>query len=181
MSPDQVTRAAPGKRSNVSPGDSIGGIVFWGKEIMYHRQQKKKKISPQPLPSPGRLLPCHVRSKKGALSAEGAGGYVAVGIEEAPGIIHTHTQWRKEISFNIGTDTTHYKSTRKTYSWGGKKPLAIICALEDGQENLLQESPSATRPWKDPDAGKDWRREEKGMTEDEVVGWHHWLDGHEFE
>ena len=35
--------------------------------------------------------------------------------------------------------------------------------------------------WKDPDAGKDWRREEKGMTEDEMVGWHHRLDGHEFE
>ena len=34
---------------------------------------------------------------------------------------------------------------------------------------------------KDPDAGKDWRQEEKGMTEVEVVGWHHWLDGHEFE
>ena len=35
--------------------------------------------------------------------------------------------------------------------------------------------------WKDPDAGKDWRREEKGTTEDEMVGWHHRLDGHEFE
>ena len=35
--------------------------------------------------------------------------------------------------------------------------------------------------WKDPDAGKDWRREEKGRTENETVGWHHWLDGHEFE
>ena len=34
---------------------------------------------------------------------------------------------------------------------------------------------------KDHDAGKDWRREEKGTTEDEMVGWHHWLDGHEFE
>ena len=33
---------------------------------------------------------------------------------------------------------------------------------------------------KDPDAKKDWRQE-KGMTEDEMVGWHHWLDGHEFE
>ena len=31
------------------------------------------------------------------------------------------------------------------------------------------------------DAGKDWRREEKGTTEDEMVGWHQWLDGHEFE
>ena len=34
---------------------------------------------------------------------------------------------------------------------------------------------------KDHDAGKDWRQEEKGMTEDETVGWHHQLDGHEFE
>ena len=34
---------------------------------------------------------------------------------------------------------------------------------------------------KDPDAGKDWGQEEKGMTEDEMVGWHHWLNEHEFE
>jgi len=34
--------------------------------------------------------------------------------------------------------------------------------------------------WKDPDAGKDWRWEEKGMTEDEMVGWYHWLAGREF-
>ena len=34
---------------------------------------------------------------------------------------------------------------------------------------------------KDPDAGKDGRQEEKEMTEDEMVGWHHWLYGHEFE
>ena len=34
---------------------------------------------------------------------------------------------------------------------------------------------------KGPDAGKDWRQEEKGITEDEMVGWHHWLYGHEFE
>ena len=34
---------------------------------------------------------------------------------------------------------------------------------------------------KDPDAGKDWRQEEKGMVEDEMVGWHHRLNGHEFE
>ena len=33
--------------------------------------------------------------------------------------------------------------------------------------------------WKDPDARKDWRQEEKGMTEDEMVGWHHRLNGHE--
>ena len=34
---------------------------------------------------------------------------------------------------------------------------------------------------KDPDAGKDWGEEEKGKTEDEMAGWHHWLNGHEFE
>ena len=45
-------------------------------------------------------------------------------------------------------------------------------------------SPADVNNWltgKDPDAGKDWRQEEKGTTEDEMVGWHHWLDGHEFE
>ena len=44
--------------------------------------------------------------------------------------------------------------------------------------------PSDVKKWltgKDPDAGKDWRQEEKGTTVDEMVGWHHWLDGHEFE
>ena len=34
---------------------------------------------------------------------------------------------------------------------------------------------------KDPDAGKDWKQEEKGTTEDEMAGWHHWLNGQEFE
>ena len=34
---------------------------------------------------------------------------------------------------------------------------------------------------KDPDAGRDWGQEEKGTTEDEMAGWHHWLDGREFE
>ena len=35
--------------------------------------------------------------------------------------------------------------------------------------------------WKDPDAGKDWRQEEKGATEDEIAGWHHQLNGRDFE
>ena len=44
--------------------------------------------------------------------------------------------------------------------------------------------PTDVKNWvigKDPDAGKDWRKEEKGKTEDEMVGWRHWLDGHEVE
>ena len=44
--------------------------------------------------------------------------------------------------------------------------------------------PPYAKSWligKDPDAGKDWGQEEKGTTEDEMTGWHHQLDGHEFE
>ena len=43
--------------------------------------------------------------------------------------------------------------------------------------------PPDVKSWligKDPDAGKDWRQEKKGTIEDEMVGWHHWLNGHEF-
>ena len=44
--------------------------------------------------------------------------------------------------------------------------------------------PPHAKSWhigKDPDAGRDWGQEEKGMTEDETAGWHHQLNGHEFE
>ena len=44
--------------------------------------------------------------------------------------------------------------------------------------------PPHAKSWligKDPDAGRDWGQEEKGMTEDEMAGWHHRLNGHEFE
>ena len=44
--------------------------------------------------------------------------------------------------------------------------------------------PPHAKSWlsgKDPDAGRDWGQEKKGMTEDEMAGWHHWLHGHEFE
>ena len=57
-----------------------------------------------------------------------------------------------------------------------------------GRTNAEAETPKLWPPdakswliWKDPDAGKDWGQEEKGMTEDEMVGWHHWLNGYEFE
>ena len=43
--------------------------------------------------------------------------------------------------------------------------------------------PSDTKSWlirKNPDAGKDWRQEERGTTENEMAGWHHWVNGHEF-
>ena len=47
--------------------------------------------------------------------------------------------------------------------------------------HLMQRADSLKRLiGKDSDAGRDWRQEEKGMTEDEMAGWHHELDGHEF-
>lgn len=45
MSPDQVTSAAPGKSSNMSPRDSIGGTAYWGMEKGYHRVKKKPSLS----------------------------------------------------------------------------------------------------------------------------------------
>ena len=53
----------------------------------------------------------------------------------------------------------------------------------DGEAEAPILWPPDAKSWligKDPDAGKDWR-EKKGTTEDEMVGWHHWLNGHEFE
>ena len=57
-----------------------------------------------------------------------------------------------------------------------------------GRTDAEAETPTVWPPdvknwliWKDLDAGKNWRQEEKGMTEDEMVGWHHRLNGHEFE
>ena len=48
----------------------------------------------------------------------------------------------------------------------------------------VRQWPPREKTWligKDPDARRDWGQEEKGTTEDEMAGWHHWLDGHEFE
>ena len=60
----------------------------------------------------------------------------------------------------------------------------IFIGRTDAEAEALILWPPDAKNWligKDPDAGKDWRQEEKGMTEDEMVGWHHQLDGHEFE
>ena len=60
----------------------------------------------------------------------------------------------------------------------------ILIGRTDGEAEALILWPHNARNWligEDLDAGKDWRQEEKGITEDELVGWHHWLNGHEFE
>ena len=65
----------------------------------------------------------------------------------------------------------------------GNQPWIFIERIDAKDEAPILWPPNAKSQviGKDPDAGKDWRKEEKGATEDEMVGWHHWLDGHEFE
>ena len=65
----------------------------------------------------------------------------------------------------------------------GNQPWIFIVRTDAEAEAPVLWAPGA-RSWligKDPDAGKDWEQEEKGMTEDEMVGCHHWLNGLEFE
>ena len=60
----------------------------------------------------------------------------------------------------------------------------IFIGTTDAKAETPKLWPPDMKDWligKDPDAGKDWRWEEKEMTEDEMVGWHHQLNGHEFE
>ena len=65
----------------------------------------------------------------------------------------------------------------------GNQPWLFIGRTDAEAEASVLWPPDA-KNWlieNDPDDGKDWRQEEKGMTEDEMVGGHHWLNGHEFE
>ena len=63
----------------------------------------------------------------------------------------------------------------------GNQPWRFM-GRTDAEASILW--PPDAKSWligKDPDAGEDWRQEEKGMTEDKMDGWDHWLNGHEFE
>jgi len=74
------------------------------------------------------------------------------------------------------------KEIKLVHPKGNQSWICIGGIDAEGEAPILR-SPDV-KNWltgKDPDAGKDWRQEEKGMTEDEMVGWHHGLDGHEFE
>ena len=63
----------------------------------------------------------------------------------------------------------------------GNQPLIFIWKTEAEAPIFWPPAVKSQLIGKDPDAGKDWRQEEKEATEDEMVGWHHWLNGHEFE
>ena len=83
---------------------------------------------------------------------------------------------------DIGTIILNCKEIQPVHPKGHQSWVFI------GRTDVEAETPILWPPdakswliWKDPDAGKDWRWEEKGTTEDEMVGWHPWLNGHEFE
>ena len=60
----------------------------------------------------------------------------------------------------------------------------IVIGRTDAEAEIPILWPPGMKNWligKDPDAGKDWRQEEKATTENELVGWHHWLNWHELE
>ena len=75
-----------------------------------------------------------------------------------------------------------YKEIKQVHPKGNQSWIFIGRTEAEAETPILW--PPDRKNWligKDPDAGKDWRQEEKGTTEYEMVGWDHQLDGHEFE
>ena len=85
--------------------------------------------------------------------------------------------WRKTLESPLDSKEIQPVHPKENQSW-------IFIGRNDAKvETTILWSPDVKNwlIWKDPDAGKDRRQEEKGMTEDEMYGWHHWLDGRESE
>ena len=75
-----------------------------------------------------------------------------------------------------------FKEIQPVHPKGNQSWIFIGTTDAEAETPILR--PPIEKGWlirKDPDAGKDWRQEEKGTTEDEMVGWHHQLNAHEFE
>ena len=71
----------------------------------------------------------------------------------------------------------------KSFNPKGNQPWIFI-GRTDAEAKAPVSWPHDAKSWligKDTDAGKDWRQEERGNTDNKMVGWHHWLNGHEFE
>ena len=88
------------------------------------------------------------------------------------------------LNCGVGEDSWEFldcKEIQLAHSKGDQS-WVFIGRTDAKAETLILWSPHS-KSWfieKDPDAGKDWGQEEKGTTEDEMAGWHHWLDRHEF-
>ena len=83
--------------------------------------------------------------------------------------------WRRLVS-PLDCKEIQPVNSKGNQSWNSLEGLKLKLKLQYFGHLMRR-----TASLEDPDAGKDWRWEEKGMTEDEMVGWHHWLNGHEFE
>ena len=84
---------------------------------------------------------------------------------------------REDSGESLGLQGDQPVNPKGNQSW-------IFIGRTDAKAEAPMFWPPDVKNWligKDPDAGKDWRQEEKGTTEDEMVRWHHWLNGHEFE
>ena len=89
------------------------------------------------------------------------------------------------LNYGAGEDSWESLDCKEIKSVNPKGNQAwIFIGRTDAEAETPILLPPDAKNWlvgKDPDDGKDWRQEEKGMTEDEIVGWHHWLNGYEFE
>ena len=84
---------------------------------------------------------------------------------------------QKTLESPLGCKEIQLINPKENQSW-----ISIGRAEDEAEASILW--PPDAKNWlsgKDPGAGIDWRQEEKGTTEDEIVGWHYRLDGHEFE
>ena len=86
------------------------------------------------------------------------------------------------LNYDVGEDS--WESLERSKSVHPKGDQSWVFT---GRTDVEAETPILWPPdakswffWKDPGSGKDWEQEEKGTTEDEMVGWHHWLNGHCF-
>ena len=93
----------------------------------------------------------------------------------------------KTIVSPLGCKEINQSASPKLTDWSvnpkGNQPWILIARTDAEVEAPMLWPPDGKSQFtgKDPDAGKNWGQEEKGATEDEMVGWHHWLNGNEFE
>ena len=88
-----------------------------------------------------------------------------------------------DVRTDLWTQLESHLQGDQTINPKGNQSLVFIVRTDAEAETPIL-WPSYAKNWltgKDPVAGKYWRQEEKGTTEDEMGGWHYWLDGHEFE
>ena len=90
--------------------------------------------------------------------------------------------WTVVLEKTPGEDSLDCKEIKLVNPKGNQSWIFIVKIDPEAESPILW--PPDAKNWligKDPNSGKDWRQEEKEIMEDEMVGWHHWLNGHEFE